>query len=153
MHRIAGANPRNHAHRTGRFDLVDVDNARLLENTQMRGLLRLGNQAAKVRLRTLAQVILLNGTIAKIEKTKSEPELAVARALNHVVPLEDHQEAVRRALVQLQRRRYLRQSQRRFAFAKQIQNGESPVQSLNFVCTLRCCVSHFGLLFRALVTS
>ena len=64
MHRVAGADAGNHAHRAGRLDLVDVDDVRALQDAQVRRLLGLGHQPAKVRLRALAQVILLDGAIA-----------------------------------------------------------------------------------------
>ena len=58
------------------------------------------------------------------------------------MPLQNHQKAVRGALMQLQRRGNLRQSQRRIAFSEQVQNGKGPVQGLNFVGALRSGVSH-----------
>jgi hypothetical protein len=42
-----------------------------------------------------------------------------------------------RALVQLERGRNLRQSERSLAFTQQIEHGEGPVQGLNFVGALR----------------
>jgi hypothetical protein len=55
-----------------------------------------------MRLGTVAQVILLDGAIAEVEEAQAEPEFAVDRALNHAVPLKNHEEAVRRAFMQLQ---------------------------------------------------
>ena len=99
----------------------------------MRGLLGLVDQAAQVRLGAVAQVVLLNGPVAQVKQPQTEAELACGGAFHHAVPLQNHQEAVRGALVQLQGRRNLRQSQRCIALREQIQNGKSPVQGLNFV--------------------
>src|SRR5208337_3569349 len=82
----------------------------------------------------------------------AQAELAVGRAFHHVVPLQNHQKTVRGALVQLQGGGHLRQSQRRVALAEQIQYGEGPVQGLYFVGALRGSVSHFGPLFREVIT-
>jgi hypothetical protein len=102
----------------------------------VRRLFGLGNQAAQVRLRAVAQIVLLNRPVAEVEQPQPQAELAVRGALHHAVPLQNHQEAVRRALVQLQRRGHLRQAERRLALAKQIQYGKSPVEGLNFVGAL-----------------
>jgi len=64
------------------------------------------------------------------------------------VPLQNHQEAMRCALVQLQRGRNLRQAERRLAFAKQIEYGECAVESLNFVSPLWKSVSQIDPLFQ-----
>ncbi len=74
-------------------------------------------------------------------------------ALHHAVPLQNHQEAVRRALVQLERGGHLRQAERGLAFAKQVENRKSAVESLNFVSALGSCVSHIDPLFRPLSPS
>ena len=108
-----------------------------LKNAQVRGLLGLGHQAAQVRLGAVAQIVLLDGAVAEIEEPQAQAELAARGALHHAVPLQNHQKAVRGALVQLQGRGNLRQSQRRIALPKQIQYGKSPVQGLNFVGALR----------------
>ena len=90
-------------------------------------------------------------SMARLPKSNSRSpsrNLPFARALHHVVPLQNHQKPVRGALVQLQRRCNLRQAERRFALTQQIQNSKCPVQSLNFICALGSCVSHIGPLFR-----
>src|SRR6185437_12963067 len=119
----------------------------------MRRLLGLGHQSAQVRLGPVAQIVLFDGAVAKIEKPQPKPEFAGPRALDHAVPLQNHQEAVCRALVQLQRGRNLRQAQRHIAFSQQIQYGKRAVQSLNLVGALRGSVSHIGPLYRLLASS
>src|SRR6185437_12194018 len=119
----------------------------------MRRLLGLGHQSAQVRLGPVAQIVLLDGAVAKIEKPQPKPEFAGPRALDHAVPLQNHQEAVCRALVQLQRGRNLRQAQRHIAFSQQIQYGKRAVESLNLIGTLRGSVSHIGPLYRLLASS
>ena len=148
VHGIAGPDTRNHAHGAAGLDLVDVDDARLLENAQVGRLLGFGHQAAQVRLGAFAQIVLLNRAIAEIEQPQAQPELAVGGALHHVVAFEHHQKAVRGALVKLQRGSDLRQAQRSLTFAEQIENRESAVQSLNLICALGGSVSHSGPLFR-----
>ena len=95
----------------------------------MRRLLGLGHQPAQVRLGAVAQIVLLDGAVAEVEEPQPKAELPAGRALHHAMPLQNHQEAVRGALVQLQRRGHLRQAQRRVALAKQIQNGKSAVEA------------------------
>ena len=68
----------------------------------MRGLLRLGNQTPQVRLRAVAEVILFNRPVAEVEQTQAQAELAVHGPLHHAMPLQNHEKAVRRALVQLE---------------------------------------------------
>jgi hypothetical protein len=58
---------------------------------------------------------------------------------------------MRGALVQLEQRGNLRQTLRRVALSKQIQNGECPVKGLNFVSALRGRVSHYGSPFRTMI--
>ena len=130
VYRVAGPDSRDHAHGAAGLDLVDVDDARLLENAEVGRLLSFGYQAAQVRLGALAQIVLLNGAIAEVEQPQAQPELAAGSALDHVVPLEHHQEAVRGALVKLQRGSHLRQAQRSLALAEQIENRESAIQEL-----------------------
>ena len=77
MHGIAGPDARNHAHRARGLNLVDVDDARRLQQSQMRRLLGFGHQAPQVRLRAVAQIVLLNGAIAEVEQPQAEPEFAV----------------------------------------------------------------------------
>jgi len=109
----------------------------------MRGLFCLGHQPAQMRLRTIAKVVLLDGAIAEVEKPQTQAKFAVRSSLHHPMALKNHQKPVGRAFVQLERRRNLRQPKRRFALAEQVQNGEGPIQSLDFVGSLGSSVSHF----------
>src|SRR5208282_3822835 len=137
MHWVAGPDARDHAHRAGGLDFVDVDDARSLQNAQVCSLLGFGNQATKVRLGAVAQIVLLDSPIAEVEQAQAEAELAGAGSLHHAMTLQNHQKTVRGALVKLQGRGNLRQSQRHIALPQQIQYGKCPVQSLNFVAALR----------------
>jgi hypothetical protein len=101
MHRVTGPDAGNHPHRAGWLDLIYIDNARCLQNAQMRCLLGLGHQAAQMRLGAVPEVVLLNGSIAKVEKAQAQAELAARGALNHAVPLQNHEKAMGGALVKL----------------------------------------------------
>jgi hypothetical protein len=116
----------------------------------VRSLLGFRHEPAQVRLRAIAQIVLLNGAVAKIKQPQAKAELAAGRALNHTMPLQHHKKAVRRALMQLQRGGHLRQTQGSFTFAQQIQNRKGPVKGLNLVSALGSCVSHIDPLFRLL---
>jgi hypothetical protein len=120
----------------------------LFENAEVRCLLGLRDEAAEVGLGAFPKVVLFDGAIAEVEQAQAKPELAVRGAFDHVMPFEHHEETVRGALMELQRRSYLSQAQRSLAFAEQIQNRKSTVQSLNFISALRGSVSHSGPLFR-----
>src|SRR6516225_12365353 len=148
MHWIARADAGDHADGAARLNLVDVDDARLLENAKVRRLFGLGHQAAQVRLGAFAEIVLFDGAITEVEEAQSEPKLAVGGALYHVVPFQDHQEAVRGAFVKLQRGSNLRQTQRSLAFAEQIQNRKRAVESLNLISAVGGRVSHYDPLFR-----
>ena len=147
MHGIAGADAGNHAHRVSRLDLIDVDHARRLKDAKVRSLLGFRNQAAQVWLGTISQVVLLDSAIAKVKQSQAETKLAVGRAFHHAMALKNHEKAVGRAFVQLQRRSNLRQSERRAALTEQIQDRKGPVKRLHFVNTLRSGVAHIGPLF------
>src|SRR5580700_6099478 len=103
-------------------------------------------------LRALPQVILLDGTVAKIKQPQAQPELSVTGALDHAMALKNHQKTMSRALMQLQRRGDLGQTQRRLTLPQEIQNGKCPVEGLNFIGALRRSVSHCGPRFRQVVT-
>jgi hypothetical protein len=68
-------------------------------------------------------------SIARLPRSNSRRprrNFPVRGALHHAVMLQNHQKAVRGALVQLQGRGYLRQSQRHIALAQQIQIRQMP---------------------------
>jgi hypothetical protein len=75
---------------------------RAFQNAQVRGLFRLSHQAAQVRLGAIAKIVLLNGAVTEVKQPQPQAELAGCGPLNHAVPLQNHQKAVRGALVQLQ---------------------------------------------------
>jgi hypothetical protein len=147
---VAGADARNHADGAGGFNLVNVDNARRFKQGEVRCFLGFSNEAAQVRLGAIAEVVLLDGAIAKIEKAKAEAEFSVGRALDHAMALKNHEEAVRSAFVQLQRSGNLCQSERGFTFAEQVENGKGTIEGLDFVGALGSGVSHVDPLFRLL---
>jgi hypothetical protein len=101
MNGIARPDARNHAHGAPGLDLVDVNDACLLEDAQVGRFFGLGNQAAQVGLSTIAQIVLLDCAISKIKQPETQAKLSIGGALDHVMPLENHQKPVRRALVKL----------------------------------------------------
>jgi len=102
VHGVAGADSRNHANRAGRLDFVDVNNPRSLKNAQVSGLFGLRTRR-RSGAGTVAQIVLLDRPISEVEQAKAETELASRSALHHAVTLQNHEKAMRRALVQLQR--------------------------------------------------
>jgi hypothetical protein len=96
-----------------------------------------------VRLSALAKVVLLDGAIAKVEEPQAEAKFSAGGALNHVMTLKNHEEAVRRAFVQLERGSHLRESERCIAFSEQVKDCKCTIQGLNFVCSLGSGVSHY----------
>jgi hypothetical protein len=148
MHGIAGSDARNHTDRTRGLNLVDVDHAGLFEDAQVSRFLGFGDETAQVGLSALAEIVLLNGAVSEVEEAETEAELSGGGPLNHAVALQHHEEAVRGALVQLQRRCNLGQTQGNLALAKQIKYSKGTVECLNFICPLRGGVSHFDPLFR-----
>ena len=69
-------------------------------------------------------------------------ELAVDRALNHVVAFEDHEETVGSTLMQAKRCSNLGQTKGNIAFTEQIKDCKGAVKRLNLIRTLRRIVSH-----------
>src|SRR6266702_8994565 len=85
--RVAGADAGNHANRSSRLDLVEVDNVSLLKNTEMRRFLGFHHQFAQMWLGAIAQIVLLDGPVAKVEKPQTKSKLAIYGTLHHVVTL------------------------------------------------------------------
>jgi hypothetical protein len=137
----------------GRLNLVDIDDARSLQNAQVGCFLRFGNQAPEMRLGAITQVVLLDGAITKVEQTEAQAKLTACGPLHHTVLFEDHQKAVRCAFVQLQSRGNLSQTKGRIALREQIENGKCPVQCLNLIGALGACISHCGPQFHKMAST
>jgi hypothetical protein len=68
----------------------------------MRRLLGLCDKATEVGLGTVAEIVLFDRAIAKIEEAQAQAKLSGGGALNHAVALKHHEETMGCALVQLE---------------------------------------------------
>ena len=89
MHWVAGADPRDHSDRSRRLDLIDINDARLFQNAQVRCLLGLRNQAAKVRLSSFAKIILLDRAISvgRVEELDGTPVFSLVSGPDRALAL------------------------------------------------------------------
>ncbi len=75
--------------------------------------------------------------LPKSHNRKPRRNLPRLGALDHAVPFEHHEEAMRRAFVQAEGAGYFRQAQRRGAGGEQVEYGKGAIERLQFINSAR----------------